>query len=204
MSRASATPPVPSEDASPTRSQDPRSGRVATPGPCGPLPGSRPGCSSLRSRRVEGSRRGEAAESGPSPEPRPPKLAARGRRWAPPGRAEGVRSASKHHQGGVPAGWAGARPPPGRGSDRPGHRRDAPRRRPAAPHTHQDPLEERVLLGREAHGRHGSGSSRGSRHRPARSGRPSVRRHCRSRAGLSLGSFAPPPLGLGCRRAALA
>lgn len=35
--------------------------------------------------------------------------------------------------------------------------------------TSQDPLEERVLLGREAHGRHRSGSSRCSRHRPARS-----------------------------------
>lgn len=37
------------------------------------------------------------------------------------------------------------------------------------PHTYQDPLEERILLGREAHGRHRSGSSRCSRHRPARS-----------------------------------
>lgn len=35
--------------------------------------------------------------------------------------------------------------------------------------TSQDPLEKRVLLGREAHGRHRSGSSRGSRHHPARS-----------------------------------
>lgn len=35
--------------------------------------------------------------------------------------------------------------------------------------TSQDPLEERVLLGREAYGRHRSGSSRCSHHRPARS-----------------------------------
>lgn len=68
--------------------------------------------------------------------------------------------------------------------------------------TSQDPLEERVLLGREAHGRHGSGSSRGSRHRPARSVRLSAaRRRRRSQARLSLES-ARPPLGLGCRRAA--
>lgn len=68
--------------------------------------------------------------------------------------------------------------------------------------TSQDPLEERVLLGREAHGRHGSGSSRGSRHRPARSVRLSARRrHCRSRAHFSLEAFTPPPLGLRGRRA---
>lgn len=202
MSRASATPPVPPDGCHPEQ-------------PAGSLaraarwPHSRPGCSSLRSRRGKGGRE-EAGASGPSPEPRPPKPAVRDcadrdgrhrgetRERAPPGSTA---------EAGSPAGWPGARPParpsvPGLGVTGPAPRETLPAARPP-PRTHQDPLEERVLLGREAHGRHGSGSSRGSRHRPARSVRLSARRRCRSQARFSLESSAPPPLGLGCRRVAL-
>lgn len=69
-------------------------------------PRSRPSRSSLRSRRVKGCRV-EAGESGPSPEPRPPKP--RGALHA--GRDRRARPACPHHQGGVPAGWLGARRP---------------------------------------------------------------------------------------------
>lgn len=187
--------------ATPSSQQDPWPERAATRSPCR----SRPGCSSLRSRRGKGGRE-EAGASGPSPEPRPPKPAVRdradrdGRHWgetrerAPPGSTA---------EAGSPAGWPGARPPvPGWGVTGPAPSETLPAARPL-PRTHQDPLEERVLLGREAHGRHGSGSSRGSRHRPARSVRLSARRRCRSQARFSLESSAPPPLGLGCRRVAL-
>lgn len=52
--------------------------------------------------------------------------------------------------------------------------------------TPQDPLEERILLGREAHGRHRSGCSCCSRHHPARSVSLSDRRRCRSLAASAL------------------
>lgn len=52
--------------------------------------------------------------------------------------------------------------------------------------TSQDSLEQRVLLGREAHGRHRSGSSRCSRHHPAGSVCLSDRRRCRSLAASAL------------------
>lgn len=174
-----------------------------TPGPCGPLPRSRLGCSSLRSRRVKGSRV-EAGESGPSPEPRPPKSAVRGARTevgATRGETEKCAPPASTTKVGSPRGGpVPARPGSGLTGPATSETLSAAR---SQPHTHQDPLEERVLLGREAHGRHGSGSSRGSRHRPARSVRLSARRHCRSRAHFSLESSAPPPLGLRCRRAAL-
>lgn len=204
MSPASATPPVPSEGATPSSQQYPCPERAATPGPCGRLPRSKPGCSSLRSRRVIGSRV-EAGESGPSPEPRPPKPAVRAARTEVG--ATGARGKSALRQPAQPR-WGPrgvARCPP----SRPGSGLTGPATSEtlsaarSEPHTHQDPLEERVLLGREAHGRHGSGSSRGSRHRPARSVRLSARRHCRSRAHFSLESSTLPPLGLRCRRAAL-
>lgn len=59
--------------------------------------------------------------------------------------------------------------------------------------TPQDPLEESVLLGREAHGRHRSGSSRCSRHRPARSACLSGRRRRRRPGCFSLDCPDPPP-----------
>lgn len=115
------------------------------PGPSGPRfaaraarwPRSRPGCSSLRSRRGKGGRE-EAGASGPSPEPRPPKPAVRDSADRD-GRATGGETRERAPPGstaeaGSPAGWPGARPParPGLGSDRPGSQRDAPRRPPAA------------------------------------------------------------------------
>lgn len=118
-------------------------------------------------------------------------------------RGSALRRAARPRRGPPRGGPVPARPSVrGLGVTGPAPSETLPAARPP-PRTHQDPLEERVLLGREAHGRHGSGSSRGSRHRPARSARLSARRRCRSQARFSLESSAPPPLGLGCRRVAL-
>lgn len=181
MSRASATPPVPSEGAAPTSQRagslaraghDSRTVRPAARLKARLLPHFALG--GYKAAEWKQRSRGLVRNRGL----RSPPFAARGRRWAPPALDERVRSASKHYQGGVPAGWPGARRS-GWGVTGPATSETLPAARPQ-PHTHQDPLEERVLLGREAHGRHGSGSSRGSRHRPARSVRLSARRHCRS------------------------